>query len=136
MNDTQPLEYQFLEPLPGLDSLLKFKIVVEPHYEPFLFLSALDDKDVTLTLIDPFLVDCSYKPEVNPSQLEAFGLGDDDSVFALYVVVAPGSSGLGANLAAPILFHRESRRALQVILEDPSLPLFAPLGQGQVAGSC
>lgn len=136
MTEPQCLEYEFLEALPGLDSLSRYQIVVEPQYEPFLFLSSLEEESITLTLIDPFLVDSAYQPQVNPAQLAPFDLGSEDSVFALYVVVAPGSRGLGANLAAPILFHRESRRALQVILEDPTVPLFAPLSQSQVAGQC
>jgi flagellar assembly factor FliW len=47
------------------------------------------------------------------------------------VLVNPGATlaDMTANLMAPILVNHRTRRAAQVVLEDPSLPLRAPLAE-------
>ncbi len=123
--------YSMARPLPGLEAYASFRLQLEPEYQPFVFLVAEQDPNIRLTLLDPFLLYPDYRDHLAGARLDGFpGPADQESgepELAVMVVVARGPEGVGANLAAPILFHEASRQAIQVILDQGELPLFAPL---------
>lgn len=56
------------------------------------------------------------------------GIEDADDILVLVVINARGSlTESTANLAAPLLINPATRCPQQVVLEDPALPLAAPL---------
>lgn len=118
----------FVEPLPGF----------------------ADDSDYTLTGIDPggvlFSLRSVRQPELRfvltpasvffddyrPDVAGVLGtvLGGDDVELMLMLSIGTGLADATANLRAPIAFSPSTGRAVQVVLEDESLPMQQPLARG------
>ncbi|RZI80498.1 MAG: flagellar assembly protein FliW, partial [Microbacterium sp.] len=74
----------------------------------------------------PFFPD--YAPEVGDEVVDELQIGSADDVIVLLVLNAGESlDSTTANLMAPVLINTVTRRASQVILDDPNLPIAAPL---------
>ncbi|GAB1643295.1 flagellar assembly protein FliW [Krasilnikovia sp. MM14-A1259] len=71
---------------------------------------------------EPFFPD--YAPEIENDTLAALNNKDPDRVLVMVVITA-GTEETTANLLAPIIVDRDSRRAMQVILQDSSMPVRA-----------
>jgi flagellar assembly factor FliW len=67
-------------------------------------------------------------PEVGDDVVEDLAISSPDDVFVLLVLNAGETlDTTTANLMAPVVVNTATLRASQVILDDPSLPLAAPL---------
>jgi flagellar assembly factor FliW len=119
---------EFVEPIPGF-----------PDERRFLF-SAIDPEGVLFTLrsmttprlrfvvMPPAAFFPDYQPDVTVEQVRPLGLGEDAELQVLVIVsVRDGLADATANLLAPIVMVAESGQAMQVVLNDPTLPLRAPL---------
>jgi flagellar assembly factor FliW len=71
---------------------------------------------------EPFFPD--YAPEIENDVLAALNTKDPDRLL-LMVVITAGVEETTANLLAPIVVDRDSRRAMQVILQGSDLPVRA-----------
>ncbi|MEU7903094.1 flagellar assembly protein FliW [Actinoplanes sp. NPDC049118] len=71
---------------------------------------------------EPFFPD--YAPEIENDVLAALNTKDADRLLVMVVITA-GVEETSANLLAPIIVDRDSRRAMQVILQDSGLPVRA-----------
>ena len=87
-------------------------------------LTSVDDPEVRFLVAppEPFFPD--YAPEIENATLAALNAKDPDRLLILVVITA-GTDETTANLLAPIIVDRDSRRAVQVVLEDASLPVRA-----------
>jgi flagellar assembly factor FliW len=121
----------FVEPLPGFDD------------EDTYTLSGIDDRGLLYSLRsvhDPSLrfvltpAECffdDYRPELAPVVTESLGsTGDDDVQLMLMLTIASGLLQATANLRAPIVVAPSSGRAMQVVLDDESLPMQRRLVEG------
>lgn len=120
-------EVEFVEPLPGLSSGTQFTLA--PLDEDGLLFS-LRGGDTRLFLVQPGPYFREYTPSLQASTLAAVHLdGDDDPRCAVLVIVTPRSDEFAptANLLAPVVLNTETGHALQVILEDATWPVRAPL---------
>jgi flagellar assembly factor FliW len=69
-----------------------------------------------------------YAPEVDDEAVADLDIASADDVLVLCVLTAGTSlADTTANLAAPVLVNTATRRALQVILDDPALSVATPL---------
>ncbi|MFL6022111.1 MAG: flagellar assembly protein FliW, partial [Marmoricola sp.] len=69
-----------------------------------------------------------YAPVVNDDVVGDLEITDVDDVVVLLVLNAGDSlSTTTANLLAPVVVNTATHRASQVILDDPDLPIAAPL---------
>ncbi|GAB1694675.1 flagellar assembly protein FliW [Krasilnikovia sp. M28-CT-15] len=71
---------------------------------------------------EPFFPD--YAPEIENDTLAALNNTDPDRLLVMVVITA-GTEETTANLMAPILVDRDSRRAMQVILQGSKMPVRA-----------
>ncbi|GID96762.1 flagellar assembly protein FliW [Amorphoplanes digitatis] len=71
---------------------------------------------------EPFFPD--YAPEIENDVLAALNTKDPDRLLVMVVITA-GVEETTANLLAPIIVDRDSRRAMQVILQDSGMPVRA-----------
>ncbi|MET8149253.1 flagellar assembly protein FliW [Actinoplanes sp. NPDC049668] len=71
---------------------------------------------------EPFFPD--YAPEIENDVLAALNTKDPDRLLVMVVITA-GLEETTANLLAPIIVDRDSRRAMQVILQDSGMPVRA-----------
>jgi len=92
------------------------------------WLQSADEPALALLLADPFHFFPDYAPVIEATTLQALE-ADDLADVLLLVLVKPGATlaDMTANLMAPILVNHRTRRAAQVVLDDSSLPLRAPL---------
>lgn len=69
-----------------------------------------------------------YAPEVDDDAVEALGIESAADVIVVLIINAAATlAETTANLRAPLLINTRSNRAAQVILDDISLPIAAPL---------
>ncbi|WP_242624824.1 flagellar assembly protein FliW [Krasilnikovia cinnamomea] len=71
---------------------------------------------------EPFFPD--YAPEIDNEALAALNNQDPDRVLVMVVITA-GTEETTANLMAPIIVDRDTRRAMQVILQGSKMPVRA-----------
>ncbi|MDB4973019.1 MAG: carbon storage regulator, CsrA [Myxococcaceae bacterium] len=87
-------------------------------------LVARDEPMLSLLLIDPLRVDPNYPIE---RAFARYPFGDEELAIAAVVTNPMDGSTATVNLAAPVVFGVESRRAVQVLLDDERLSLRAPI---------
>jgi carbon storage regulator len=87
-------------------------------------LVARDQPALSLLLVDPLRVDPNYPIE---RAFARFPYEPEELAIAVVVTRPVDGSMPTVNLAAPIVFGVQTRRAVQVLLDDEHLPLRAPL---------
>jgi flagellar assembly factor FliW len=109
----------FDEGLVGFPGARRFYIIRQDPGVPFMWLQDGQDPSLTFVVIEPRHFRLDYSPRLPRDDEEALGLKGfkDAEVYAL--VVIPSDPGqMTANLKAPIIINRHTRRARQVILDD------------------
>jgi len=95
-------------------------------------LRSLDDPDLRFVVVPPGLFFEDYAPEITEATAGQLDASSADDLVALVVVtLGEGLEDATANLLAPVLLNPHERLAAQVVLDDPNLPLRAPLVPGQ-----
>jgi flagellar assembly factor FliW len=116
---------RFEEGIIGLPHAKRFQLLAK-HGSAVRVLSCLDVEGLALPVTDPLLADRNYRPELGARIQEALELAEGDPVLFLAVTTRE-LDGLVANLRAPLVVNVRCRRAVQVILDDRSYPLRAPV---------
>jgi flagellar assembly factor FliW len=115
---------RFVQPLPGFESATEFTLQAIDENSTLFTMRAVTDPSIrfVLTPSDCFFGD--YLPELDQTVADGLGLDDGDEVTLLLMLTIPsGLEDATANLRAPIVVANSSRRAVQVILEDETLPM-------------
>jgi flagellar assembly factor FliW len=119
---------EMVEPLPGFPDHRRYALARLDEDGVLCALRSLDDADLRFLVVPPGAFFADYAPVIDDQTVEALEIESADDVVAL-VMVNPGESprAATANLLAPVLVNHRTRRASQVVLDDPTLPLRAPL---------
>ena len=119
---------EMVEPLPGFPEHRRFALARLDDEGVLCALRSLDDADLRFLVVPPGAFFSDYAPVIDDQTVAALGLDSADDVLAL-VMVNPGESARSAtaNLLAPVLVNHRTRRASQVVLDDATLSLRAPL---------
>ena len=109
----------FEEGIPGFDHLRKFAIVSVARTEPIKWLVSLEDKDVALPIIDPWIVRLDYHVDISEKDVQDLGIEKNEDVSVWCVVVIPKDKPDDAtiNLLAPIVVNMKNGKAKQIIME-------------------
>jgi len=127
-DSTTGFAVEFSSPMPGLSPHTAFTLEQIAGAEGLYALRA-SDADVRLFVLDPFSGDYDHDYDPRLSSDVRAGIGAvDDSEIRVFVVANPADDGVYINLRAPVLIHRETGRAAQVILDDQDYPIRALLG--------
>lgn len=122
-------EIQFPVGLPAFERERRFIVVRRPQNEPLVFLQSLSSPALAFLAIAVQDILLDYPIELSDDDADALGgpgLADDFDILAL-ITIAP-SGEVSANLQAPIVIHRERRRAVQAIQFNPAYSCRHPLG--------
>lgn len=106
--------------------------VADAHQNLF-WLQDVDDPDLAFLTIVPWAAYPDYDIEIDPADVEH---ADADDVCVLNVVTVRrdrGAMQMTANLMAPIVIDTARRTGRQLILDDPNLPIQAPLAESSNA---
>lgn len=84
------------------------------------WLQSLDEPELAIPVISPFLIKADYNPEVEDELLKPLGeLTEDNLVVIVSITVPPETEKISANLKAPFIINSSSRKGSQVITENP-----------------
>ena len=90
-------------------------------------LRCLDD-ELSFVVVPPAMFFDDYAPEVDDELVAELGAQSEDDLLVLSVVtLGADPNDATVNLMAPIIVNHRTRRAAQVLLDDVTLPLRAPL---------
>ena len=111
-------------PMPGFPRHRQF-VLVRLNDEGLLYaFTSIEDPELRFLVAppEPFFPD--YAPEIEDEVFAALNTRDPDRLLLLVVITA-GVNETTANLLAPIVVDRDSRRAMQVILNGTGMPVRA-----------
>ncbi len=119
---------ELVNPMPGFPEHRRFALVRLDDDGMLCALRSLEDPDLRFLVTSPISFFPDYAPLVEDDVVDQLGIVDAAEVLVLVVLTAGSSlAETTANLLAPILVNTQSRRASQVILDDPSLSVATPL---------
>jgi flagellar assembly factor FliW len=119
---------ELAHPFPGFPAQRRFALVALDEDGVLCQLRSLDDPSLRFLVMPPVAFFPDYAPEVGDDVVADLGITSADDVVVLLVINAGATlAETTANLMAPVIVNTATRRASQVILDDPDLPLAAPL---------
>jgi flagellar assembly factor FliW len=111
-------------PMPGFPAHRQF-VLVRLNDEGLLYaFTSIEDPSLRFLVAppEPFFPD--YAPEIEKEVFAALNTKDPDRLLVMVVITA-GVNETTANLLAPIIVDRDSRRAMQVVLNGSGMPVRA-----------
>jgi flagellar assembly factor FliW len=115
-------------PMPGFPKHRRWALVQLDGASDLCSLGSLDEPGLRFLVVPPGPFFPDYVPEVGDDVVEALGIESAADVLVLVVLNAgQGLHDTTANLAAPLLVNPSVRRAGQILLDEPGLPVAAPL---------
>lgn len=117
----------FIAPPPGLAPHTAFSLETIDAAGGLHAMTAVDDADTRLYLVDPAAVVSDYAPVLSDAHVDALALTEPAEA-RVFVVARMTDEGIGVNLLAPVVVNRRTGVAAQVILEGQDLPVRALLG--------
>lgn len=108
----------FEEGIPGFKDLKKYIIIEDPE-STFCYLQSVEEKNICFIIINPFLLCKDYTIDIKEQEIEALGGGNEEKigVYVIATVVGPLEEAT-VNLVAPIIIQNETKKGMQVILEN------------------
>ena len=117
------------EGLVGFESEREFALVSPSNFAPFQWLLSFSDPELALPVLEARLVAPEYAPAFTNGDRHALGAVESDALEVLVVAsLDPSKGGLTVNLRAPIVVHRTTRLARQVVLSDGRFAIDHPVG--------
>jgi flagellar assembly factor FliW len=118
---------ELVNPLVGFPDLRRFGLARLDEAGTVFDLRCLDD-ELSFVVVPPAMFFDDYAPEVDDELVEELGAQSEDDLLVLSVVtLGDDPTQATVNLMAPIIVNHRTRRAAQVLLDDATLPLRAPL---------
>ncbi len=116
--------------LPGFPDCTEFIVMDHDKETPLKWLQCVDRPEVAFLVVEPEQILLSYGLEIPEPVLAFLGwrkeTGDPRDV-VVFVILTLDGENLTANLRAPVLVNVENRRAHQMILDDPQIPIQHPV---------
>lgn len=113
----------FSTPLLGFERLKRFHIY-QAKPGPTYWMQSVDDVTAAFCLLAPFQAGMDARIVIAPGDVTDIGAAgvEDIDLYSL-VVLSHDPNKRRTNLRAPILACRSTKRAKQVVLNDPQLPI-------------
>jgi len=119
---------ELVSPMPGFPDCRRFTLVRLDEAGLLCSLTSLEEPGLRFLVVPPAQFFPDYAPEIDDDV--ALELGIESAEDALLLVVLNAGASLAtttANLAAPVLVNPATRRARQIVLDQPGVPVAAPL---------
>lgn len=122
---------EFVEPIPGFREDRHFALVRLEEGSALSALRSLERDDLRFLVVPAVLFYPEFTPVVSDEVVALLEVGSADDVLVLLIVHAGDSlEDTTVNLRGPLLVNTVTRRAVQVVLDDPALSVTAPLFRG------
>lgn len=122
-------EIEFPAGLPAFEAERSFVALQPPGYEPLLFLQSLTTPQLAFLAIAVQNITLDYDLELSDEDATLLGGPNPESDSEILALVAVSPLGqVTANLQAPIVIHRQRRRAVQAVQSRAAYSCRHPLG--------
>ncbi len=119
---------ELVAPMPGFPGLTRFALVQVDDEGVLSMFSSLEEPDVRFLVLPPGPFFPDYAPVIDDETAAALELtAPEDALLLAVVNTSADLASPTVNLVAPIVVNIATRRAAQVILDDPGLSLSVPL---------
>jgi flagellar assembly factor FliW len=119
---------ELVHPMPGFPDRKQFTLVALDDDGVLCALRSLEDPDLRFLVVPPGPFFPDYAPDVDDGVVAELGIDSAEDALVLLVLKAGDSlASTTANLLAPVVVNRRTRQAAQVILDDTTLSVSAPL---------
>ena len=110
--------YTFDGGIPGLSTIKRYAIVESEELAPFSWLQSCESPFISMMMLDPTLIDPTYKVRLNNEHEALIGQFTPDDVGVRVLVVVPQDpSQMTANLLAPIILNPKTLKGAQIVVE-------------------
>jgi flagellar assembly factor FliW len=128
----------FEKGLPGLEEDKRYALLSNEDSRPVSWLQSLDHREISLPVMDPFMVCPDYSFDISQNDVEILTIEDIKDVYVLSILVIPKNiNAMTINLSAPIIINVRNSKGCQIILDDrkyrvrvPVADLLAKSGKG------
>ncbi len=111
----------------GFENFKKFTLLYDSEKEDrpnISWLQSLDETNLALPVINPFLVKSDYDPVVEDELLKPLGELNDENIAIFLVMTIPSDiEKMTVNLKAPIIVNSDTRKGCQIIVENQDYPI-------------
>ncbi len=115
----------FKNGIPGFEDLKKFAVVSLTQTEPIKWLVSLEDKNIGLPIVDPWIVFSDYSINLSQSVLDELGNPKRENILVFCVISL--KEPVTMNLVAPIVINLEKGIGMQIILEGTNYSVREPI---------
>ena len=116
--------------IPGFSDVERFGLSDLTEDGTFQLLQAVDVPELSLVVASPWLFFPDYAPDLPDASLEQLGIEAREDLVVFCTVQADDTDQLQLNLRAPFATNVRTHRGVQLILDDPDLPLRAVVSAG------
>lgn len=118
----------FVKPLPGFDNLKQFSLLPIENNPDFLLLQSVEDQEVGLVAVSPFLFKPDYEFQLRDEFLDKLNISNhEDALVISIVTLSSDVKGITYNLKAPVIINIKNGNAMQVILDNDEYMIKHPL---------
>lgn len=118
----------FEKGIPGLEGDKRYALLSNEDSRPVSWLQSLDHKEISLPVMDPFLVCPDYSFDISQNDVETLLIEDIKDVYVLSVLVIPkNANAMTINLSAPIIINVRNSKGRQIILDDRKYRVRVPI---------
>jgi len=115
---------EFVSPMPGFPRHRRFLLLRLEDDGVIYALSSVDDPTLRFIVVPPPPFFPDYAPEIDDETLALLDVDDPERLLVLLVVTTGETAAdATANLLAPIVVDRTTRRAVQAVLAGSGLPV-------------
>jgi len=109
---------RFTSGIPPFTDVLHYVLVARTEELPFQWLQAVDDPELAFVVADPLVFFPDYAPAIAPADRQELGLGREEAVQVLVLLVVSRSAGsIMANLLAPVVINPQRQTAKQIVTD-------------------
>lgn len=130
---------EFAEGLPAFETQTRFVLVERTETAPILFLQSLDNAELCFLTVPVQAIQPDYELTSPIEDLRDLGIDattQNEDMLCLAILTARADRPPTANLMAPVVIHRHTRRARQVIQTDSQYSFEHPLGAEGASSGC
>lgn len=120
---------RFVEPILGFDNSLQYVLLDHAEDSPFKWLQSVEEPELAFVVTNPKLFGIEYEFEIAEEQVKKVDIKSAEDVIVLTIVNIPQGdpNSMTANLLGPVIIGQESRKAMQVVLNDSQFSTKTPL---------
>ena len=102
----------------GFEKITNYVLTSNPDEEPFAWLSVEGDVALAFVVMDPFLAQPEYQPDIPQADVDFLKLSRPEDAMLLSIVTIAENQPPTVNLKGPIVLNRHTRTGKQVIIAN------------------